>query len=132
MRELGILQDLVVVLGVAIPTVAIAHRLRIPAIVGFFLVGAVIGPYGLALIPDAESVTVLADLGVLLLLFTIGLELSLTRVMQLGRVALQGGALQVGGTLVAVRQRLPQGSVCRSIRRCSMVAWRRCPRRPWC
>ena len=102
MRELGILQDLVVVLGVAIPTVAIAHRLRIPAIVGFFLVGAVIGPYGLALIPDAESVTVLADLGVLLLLFTIGLELSLTRVMQLGRVALQGGALQVGGTLVAV------------------------------
>ena len=102
MRELGILQDLVVVLGVAIPTVAIAHRLRIPAIVGFFLVGVVIGPYGLALIPDAESVTVLADLGVLLLLFTIGLELSLTRVMQLGRVALQGGALQVGGTLVAV------------------------------
>ena len=102
MRELGILQDLVVVLGVAIPTVAIAHRLRIPAIVGFFLVGAVIGPYGLALIPNAESVTVLADLGVLLLLFTIGLELSLTRVMQLGRVALQGGALQVGGTFVAV------------------------------
>ena len=102
MRELGILQDLVVVLGVAIPTVALAHRLRIPAIVGFFLVGAVIGPYGLALIPNAESVTVLADLGVLLLLFTIGLELSLTRVMQLGRVALQGGALQVGGTLVAV------------------------------
>ena len=102
MRELGILQDLVIVLGVAIPTVAIAHRLRIPAIVGFFLVGAVIGPYGLALIPNAESVTVLADLGVLLLLFTIGLELSLTRVMQLGRVALQGGALQVGGTLVAV------------------------------
>ena len=102
MRELGILQDLVVVLGVAIPTVAIAHRLRIPAIVGFFLVGAVIGPHGLALIPNAESVTVLADLGVLLLLFTIGLELSLTRVMQLGRVALQGGALQVGGTLAAV------------------------------
>ena len=102
MRELGILQDLVVVLGVAIPTVAIAHRVRIPAIVGFFLVGAVIGPHGLALIPNAESVTVLADLGVLLLLFTIGLELSLTRVMQLGRVALQGGTLQVGGTLVAV------------------------------
>ena len=102
MREFGILQDLVVVLGVAIPTVAIAHRLRIPAIVGFFLVGAVIGPNGLALIPNAESVTVLAELGVLLLLFTIGLELSLTRVMQLGRVALQGGALQVGGTLLAV------------------------------
>ena len=102
MRELGILQDLVVVLGVAIPTVAIAHRLGIPAIVGFFFVGAVIGPHGLALIPNAESVTVLAELGVLLLLFTIGLELSLTRVMQLGRVALQGGALQVGGTLLAV------------------------------
>ena len=102
MRELGILQDLVVVVGAAIPIVAIAHRLRIPAIVGFFLVGAVIGPNGLALIPNTESVTVLAELGVLLLLFTIGLELSLTRVMQLGRVALQGGALQVGGTLLAV------------------------------
>ena len=102
MRELGILQDLVVVVGAAIPIVAIAHRLRIPAIVGFFLVGAVIGPNGLALIPNAESVTVLAELGVLLLLFTIGLELSLTRVMQLGRVALQGGGLQVGGTLVVV------------------------------
>ena len=38
MRELGILQDLVVVLGVAIPTVAIAHRLRIPAIVGLAII----------------------------------------------------------------------------------------------
>ena len=100
MPELTILGALVMVVGVAIPIVAIAHRLRIPAIVGFFVVGVAIGPHGLAWIPDRESVAVLADLGVVLLLFTIGLELSLSRVMRFGWAALRGGALQVSGTLL--------------------------------
>ena len=102
MRELSILRDLVILVGVAIPIVAIAHRLRIPAIAGFFLVGVTIGPNGLALIPDPESVAALAEVGVVLLLFTIGLELSLSRVMQFGWVAVQGGVLQMGGTLLAI------------------------------
>ena len=99
MRDLGVLGDLVLLIGGAIPIVVIAHRLKIPAIAGFFLVGVVIGPHGLAVIPDPDSVAGLAELGVILLLFTIGMELSLSRVMQMGWIAIQAGALQVGGTL---------------------------------
>ena len=97
-----LLRDLVVLVGIAIPVVALALRLRIPTIVGFLLVGVAIGPNALALIESVESVRGLAEIGVVLLMFAIGLELSLSRVLRLGRVLLQGGALQVGGTIAAV------------------------------
>jgi len=61
----------------------------------------VIGPSGLALIPHGE-VAELAELGVILLLFSIGLELSLSRVMKMGRDVLQGGGLQVLFTVASV------------------------------
>lgn len=97
-----LLRDLVVLVGIAIPVVALAHRLRVPSIVGFLVAGIVIGPHALGLVRDLGSVNALADMGIVLLLFAIGLELSLDRVMRLGRVLLQGGSLQVGGTIAAV------------------------------
>ena len=100
MEGLPFLRDLVVLLAVGIPVVVIAQRLRLPTVVGFLLAGVAIGPYGSGLITRASSVAELAELGVMLLLFTIGLELSLSRILQLGRVVLQGGAMQVGVTLL--------------------------------
>jgi len=97
-----VLRDLVVLVGLAIPVVALASRLRIPTIVGFLLTGIAIGPYGFALIRELESVQALAEIGVVLLLFSIGLELSLSRTLRMGRALLQGGGIQVVTTLAVV------------------------------
>ena len=101
MHELTVLRDLVILLAVAIPVAALAHRARLPTVAGFLLAGLAIGPHGFALISRPETVSSLAELGVMLLLFTIGLEFSVTRIVRLGRLVLQGGVLQVAGTLVA-------------------------------
>jgi len=102
MHDLGLLRDLVILVAVAIPAVAIGHRWRVPSIVGFLLTGIAIGPSGLGLIGRADSVSGIAEVGVVLLLFAIGLELPLSRVLRMGRPLVQGGALQVGATMAAV------------------------------
>lgn len=97
-----LLLDLLIVVGIALPIVALTRRLHLPSIVGFLVTGVAIGPHALGLVRDTEAVNALAELGVVMLLFAIGLELSLSRVMRLGRVMLQGGLLQVLGTMLAV------------------------------
>ncbi|MBK6749170.1 MAG: cation:proton antiporter [Acidobacteria bacterium] len=77
-------------------------RLKLPLLVGLMLTGIAIGPYGLGLIKDVEGVEILAEIGVMLLLFTIGLEFSLSRLREMKRLVLVGGGLQVGVTVAAV------------------------------
>ena len=101
MHEYALLRDLVVLVAVAIPVVVLTHRLKVATVVGFLLTGMLIGPYGLSLISRPDSVASLAELGVVLLLFAIGLELSLARIIKLGRMVVLGGGLQVVATLVA-------------------------------
>lgn len=97
-----LLQDLLVVLLASVPIAFIFHRLRLPTIVGFMITGVVIGPYGIGFIRDPEAINVLAEIGVALLLFTIGLEFSLRRILDMKRQVLLGGALQVFLTIVLV------------------------------
>jgi CPA2 family monovalent cation:H+ antiporter-2 len=101
MPEHGILRDLVVVLGAAILGVLLLHRLRLPAIAGLLLAGALVGPTGLGLVEDQDAVARLAEIGVALLLFTIGLEFSLSGLRRIAWMVGVGGALQVGLTLLA-------------------------------
>jgi CPA2 family monovalent cation:H+ antiporter-2 len=101
-HDLPLLDDLLILLVASIPIVFICHRLRLPVIVGFMITGVVIGPYGLGLIKDAHAVEALAEIGVVLLLFTIGLEFSLRRMAEMKRLALWGGGLQVLITTFAV------------------------------
>ena len=102
MHDFDLLRDLVLLIATAIPMAALAQRFRAPTIVAFLLTGILIGPHALGLIRDADSVHATAELGVVLLLFTIGLELSLSRVFRLGKAVLQGGGLQVLLTLGVV------------------------------
>ena len=102
MHEFPLLRDLVILVAIAIPVVAVTHRLKIPTVVGFLLTGVAIGPHGLALIGQPESVTELAEIGVVLLLFAIGLELSLSRIIKLGRLVVIGGGLQMMGTIAVI------------------------------
>ena len=99
MHDLAVLRNLALIVGFAIPVAALAHRLRIPTLVGFLLVGVAIGPHGAALVPDPDAVAALAEIGVVLLLFEIGLELSLSQVLGWGMSVLVAGALQVSGVM---------------------------------
>ena len=102
MHEGRLLIDLTLLVGMAIPIVALAHRLSAPPLVGFLVAGVLVGPNGFGLISATEEVEVLSELGVALLLFAVGLELSLSHVRQWARTVLIGGGLQVSGTLVCV------------------------------
>ena len=73
----------------------IGFQLRLVPIVAFLVTGVVIGPNALGLVSDVEVVEAAADVGVLLLLFTIGLEFSLQRLKELSRALFIGGGLQV-------------------------------------
>ena len=102
MTELVFLQDLVVILSAAVVVVALLRRLQVPPIAGFIVAGTVVGPHALGLIQDVHQVEMLAELGVVLLLFSIGLELSLDRIRRLWRLVLLGGSLQVVATVLVV------------------------------
>ncbi len=90
-----LLQDLLVLLLASVPIAFIFHRLRLPTIVGFMITGVLIGPNALGLIRDVQAIEVLAEIGVALLLFTIGLEFSVRRMLEMRRLVLIGGGLQV-------------------------------------
>jgi len=99
MAELDFLRDLVVLFGASIVVVYGFNRLRLPAVVGFLVAGALLGPYGLDVVDDVARVEVFAEVGVVLLLFTIGVEFSLGQLRSLRTVA-GAGLLQIGSAIV--------------------------------
>ncbi len=102
MEQLVFLKDLVLVFSVSTLVVFVFHRLRQPTIVGFLASGVLIGPYGFSLIADKHQVELLAEIGVVLLLFTIGLEFSISKLNQMRHLVLGGGSLQVLGTILLI------------------------------
>ena len=93
--EIPLLNDIVIIFGLSIAVLFICHRLRVPAVVGFLLTGIFIGPYGFKLVKGVHEVEILAEVGVVLLLFTIGIEFSFKRLLQIKKSVLAGGSLQV-------------------------------------
>jgi len=93
--EIPLLNDIVIIFGLSIAILFICHRLRVPAIVGFLLTGILAGPHGLGLVKAVHEVEILAEVGVVLLLFTIGIEFSLGRLLQIKKSVLMGGSIQV-------------------------------------
>ena len=74
MEEWGLGLDLIIVLAVAIAGGILARWLRLPIIIGYLIGGIAIGPYGFSLVRDLETINTLATIGVILLLFTLGLK----------------------------------------------------------
>jgi CPA2 family monovalent cation:H+ antiporter-2 len=72
----------------------------LPSIIGFLIAGMIIGPYGFKFITDTSEIKVMAEIGIMLLLFTIGLEVSFTRLIQLKKYLLFAGGLQLIGTII--------------------------------
>jgi CPA2 family monovalent cation:H+ antiporter-2 len=99
--EIPLLKDIVIIFGLSIAVLLVCHRLQVPPIVGYLMTGVLIGPHGLRLIGAAREVEILAEIGVVLLLFTVGLAFSLRGLLQIRRSVLMGGSLQVLLTLTA-------------------------------
>lgn len=99
MHGIPILRDLVILVAIAVPVVLLASRFNIPSLVGFLLTGVVIGPSALGLVSQPDSVNGLAEVGSVLLLFAIGLELSLSQVAKMGATVLRGGLAQMLATV---------------------------------
>jgi CPA2 family monovalent cation:H+ antiporter-2 len=89
------LESLLTIFGLSAIVVFILGKFRIPSIIGFLTAGILLGPYGLELIKNVHLVEILAEIGIILLLFTIGLEFSLKSLLSLKRTVFAGGLLQV-------------------------------------
>jgi CPA2 family monovalent cation:H+ antiporter-2 len=98
--EVKLLQDIAIIFGLAIIVLQVCHKIKLPTIIGFLLTGALVGPHGLHLVKSVHEVELLAEIGVVLLLFTIGLEFSLKELFRLKRKVLLGGSLQVFLTII--------------------------------
>lgn len=91
----GLLAHLVTALVAALAGAALASRLRLPLILGYLGAGIAIGPFTPGVIGNAEAIAELAEVGVILLMFAIGVQLSLRELLAVGRVAVAGGLVQV-------------------------------------
>ena len=100
--HIPLLTDIVVIFGLAVAVQFVFLRLRLPSLVGLLFTGILAGPHGLGLVDAVHEVEVLAEIGVVLLLFTIGIEFSFQKLVEIRRAVLVGGSLQVGLTILAV------------------------------
>jgi len=97
--HLPLLQDMLILLGFSVLVVFVLHRLKLPSILGFLLTGVLIGPHALGLVYESEQIEVISEIGVILLLFVIGMELSIKQLISIKYTVFIGGALQVGLTI---------------------------------
>lgn len=91
--------DIVVIFVAAFLGGTAARLLRLPTLLGYMSVGLVVGPHALGLISNVEVVRALAELGVVLLLFAVGVEISMAELRNMGRRIVAIGLGQLGGTL---------------------------------
>lgn len=95
-----LLRDLLVLFGFATVVAVVLQRARQSTIVAYLLTGLLVGPSGLGLITSREAIELMAEIGVILLLFTIGIEFSLDKLYRMRQVVLGAGSRQVGLTIL--------------------------------
>jgi len=97
--EIPLLSDIVIILGLAVVVILLFQRFKLPTILGFLATGVIAGPHGLSLINSVHDIEILAEIGVILLLFIIGMEFSLRNLAMIKRTVLLGGTTQVLATI---------------------------------
>lgn len=95
MHHYDFLGQLVLIGTLAIATILLFQRIRIPPVIGLIFTGIMLGPTGFGVVSDSGLISILAELGVVLLLFTIGLEFSLDDMKKLQKIVFAGGLAQV-------------------------------------
>ena len=100
MHDFSIIKDIVLILLVSIPVIAIFKRIQLPSIIGFLIAGMILGPFGFQVITSLDEIEIMAEIGIILLLFSIGLELSLKELLSIKKILIIGGGLQVLLTII--------------------------------
>ncbi|MGH8679142.1 MAG: cation:proton antiporter, partial [Burkholderiales bacterium] len=98
----GTLEIVLLLLSAAVLVVVVFRLLKLPALLGYLLVGVVIGPHALALIHESEETRYLAEFGIVFLMFSIGLEFSLPKLLTMRKMVFGFGTLQVLATMLIV------------------------------
>ena len=88
MHDVSLLQDLVTVLLVSVFIIVVFQRLKVPSIIGFLLAGMVVDPYGFNLVSGTEQIEILSEIGIIFLMFMIGIELSIKELVAMWRKVL--------------------------------------------
>ncbi len=96
--HLPLLADMLTLLIFSVVIVLALQKLKLPSILGFLITGIIIGPYGFSVVNAVDEVEVIAEIGVILLLFVIGMELSIKQLASIKKTVFVGGFLQVGIT----------------------------------
>lgn len=99
--EIPLINEFLIILGLSVIIVFALQKLKLPSILGFLITGIIIGPYALSLIGSSYEVEIISEIGVILLLFVIGMELSLKQLASMRKTILIGGMLQVGLTVIS-------------------------------
>jgi CPA2 family monovalent cation:H+ antiporter-2 len=102
MHDAPLLVDVAIILIASFPLLFLGRRFGIPEVLSFLVAGVIIGPHALAFVRDAERVETIAELGVALILFFIGLHVPLARLRTLGRTAFLSGPVQMALTTIAI------------------------------
>ncbi|ADE16612.1 sodium/hydrogen exchanger [Nitrosococcus halophilus Nc 4] len=97
-----LIDNILILLGTALVVVGLIQRARLSPIVGYLLVGVIVGPHALGWVQDLEAVRRLGELGVIFLMFTIGLEFSLPRLLADKTTVLGLGGMQLGLTTLVI------------------------------
>ena len=93
------LQPVLILLASSVLAVAACRSLRVPPILGYLLTGVALGPHALGVVAEGEEINRLAEFGVVFLMFSIGLEFSLTKLKSMRRLVFGLGGAQVAGTI---------------------------------
>ncbi|WP_423128986.1 cation:proton antiporter [Gaoshiqia sp. Z1-71] len=105
--ELGLLKDIVTIFALSTAVNYLFTRIKVPTIIGYLLTGVVAGPYALGLIGSPHQIELLAEIGVVLLMFTIGLEFSINHLFKIRKIVFAGGFMQLiltaGVTMLVAR-----------------------------
>jgi CPA2 family monovalent cation:H+ antiporter-2 len=97
-----LLQDILIILAASIVVILISSRLKLPAVAGFLVTGILIGPHALGLVKDTTDIDLIAEIGIVLMIFVIGIEFSLSKLKQIRTLFLKAGGGQVIITTLAV------------------------------
>ncbi|MBI2418112.1 MAG: cation:proton antiporter [Ignavibacteriales bacterium] len=95
MDKFSIIRDIALILAVSLPVLFLCRKIKISPIVGFLVTGIIIGPSGLHFIAQNEQIEVMSEVGIILLMFTIGLEFSIAKLVKMKKYLLLFGGLQV-------------------------------------
>ncbi len=102
MHDAPLMVDVAIILLASLPLLFLGRRFKVPVVLSYILAGVIIGPHALGFIRDADRVETIAELGVALILFFIGIHVPLARLKALGRTAFLSGPIQMGLTTLVV------------------------------